>query len=147
MLFFIRSVFAAVVLFAIVVMVVESTPTPEKTKNMENKNICGKLLRTPANDLELYLQSEYPEKHDTFCFVRCLAILSATYDDETGVNLAKLYESLGKGMTEQEFTEQASTCLAEKEGEPEETCYCRKAWKPISCIHKQYHDRKNSATA
>ncbi|XP_058832153.1 uncharacterized protein LOC131690422 [Topomyia yanbarensis] len=139
---FTGSFLVAVLIIAIGATVIEATPTPPKSKFSEYKQICGKLLRTPAEDLEQYLQSEYTEKHDTFCFIRCVSILHGTYDDETGVNLAKMYENSGDGLTEQEFTEQAKTCLEPKEGDAEETCYCRKAWKPIWCIRKQYLDRK-----
>ncbi|XP_053688534.1 uncharacterized protein LOC128737822 [Sabethes cyaneus] len=120
------------------------TSADRKQKYNEFKRTCAKILRTPADELEQYMNSKYSENHDTFCFIRCTSILDGAYDDATGVNLSRMYESMGEGLTEEQFTEQAKSCSEPVEGEPEETCYCRKAWKQLWCVRKQYLDRKKA---
>lgn len=110
-------------------------------KHTVMKHICAELLRTPTEDLNHYLASEYPEKHDTFCFMRCIYIIYGIYDDEHGVQVDKAYEMFGKGLTLAEFTEKSKVCLELKEDPEEVSCYCRKAFLPIMCLRKQYIER------
>ncbi|XP_055629179.1 uncharacterized protein LOC129770386 [Toxorhynchites rutilus septentrionalis] len=110
----------------------------------ELKQTCAKLLRVPAEDLERYLRSEYEEKHEDHCFIRCVSILNGMYDDDKGVQFGKLHGAFGEGLTEEEYTEQAKTCVLSEEEAAKEDCHCRKASREMSCILKQYLDRKKT---
>ncbi|EAT44284.1 AAEL004343-PA [Aedes aegypti] len=103
-----------------------------------SKQMCGKILRTPAADLEHYLRSDYPESHDTACFIRCVSILNGGYDDETGVNMGVLFETYGGSLTKEEYADEAKECLALRD---EVECYCMKAYKPILCLKEQFKKR------
>lgn len=100
--------------------------------------MCSKVLRTPAEDLERYNRSEYPENHDTACFMRCTAILNGAYDDETGVNMDVVYGTYGALLTAEEYTEESEPCLALRDGVE---CYCMKAYKPLMCLREQFKKR------
>ncbi|XP_055534299.1 uncharacterized protein LOC129723859 [Wyeomyia smithii] len=146
-----RWIVVAVLLIATCVVLSRSNPTTateaDRQKYNEFKRTCARILRTPAEELEQYMNSKYEQKHDTFCFIRCVSILNGVYDDNTGVDLGRMYASMGEGLTEEQFNEQAKSCLEPVEGEPEETCYCRKAWKKLWCIRRQYLERKKAQEA
>ncbi|XP_065085533.1 general odorant-binding protein 99b-like [Ochlerotatus camptorhynchus] len=129
-----------IVVFGIAMVLTIATAEEKYTveRHTDVKNTCAKLLRTPTEDLEHYLASEYPEKHDTFCFVRCLYIIYGIYDDEHGVDLGKAFEMFGKGLSLDEFTEQSKVCFDHKEGEEEVSCHCKKAALPLLCLRNWY---------
>ncbi|XP_065085529.1 general odorant-binding protein 99a-like [Ochlerotatus camptorhynchus] len=113
-----------------------------KQKYVENKRACSKIVRSSQENVERYLRSEYPEDHETACFMRCVGILSGSYDDETGVNLDSLYEAFGKGfVTREEYQEESKVCLEKLD---EVSCHCMKAYKPLMCLKKQYKKRKEA---
>lgn len=121
----------------------DSSSNDARQKYLENKRACSKIVRASQENSERYLRSEYPEDHDTACFMRCVAILSGTYDDETGVNLDSLYPAFGKGfVTPEEFQEESKVCLEKRD---EVSCYCMKAYKPIMCLKEQHKKRKEAA--
>lgn len=121
----------------------DSSKAAAKQKYEENKRACSKIVRTSPENMERYLRSEYPEDHETACFMRCVAILSGTYDDETGVNLGNVFESFGKGfVTWEEYQEESKECLEKRD---EVTCYCMKAYKPLMCLKERYKKRKEAA--
>lgn len=107
-------------------------------KHTAVKHTCAKILRTPTEDLDHYLASEYPEKHDTFCFFRCIYIIYGIYDDEHGIYIDKAYEMFGKGLTQDEYTDLSKVCFEQKEDDEEISCHCRKAFRPIMCLRNLY---------
>ncbi|EDS35614.1 conserved hypothetical protein [Culex quinquefasciatus] len=118
----------------------------QKQKYRQSKGICAKLLRVPADIFERYDRSEYAENHDTYCFIRCVAMLHGHYDDEQGLLVDSLYEAASLGKSREEFTELMNGCQAEN-GEEDTKCYCRKAFKPMLCFGRYFNEwRKKVAS-
>lgn len=114
-------------------------------KYQKDKETCGKLLRTPADDLQKYRNSEYPEDHETFCYVRCIAVLQGHYDDEQGLLVDRLFETANLGRSKEEFTELLNGCQAQV-GE-DVSCYCHRAFIPLMCFRKHYHEWKKTVAS
>lgn len=104
-------------------------------KIRQSKQTCAKLLRVPTDAFEQYQRSEYGQNHDTYCFMRCVAMMHDLYDDEQGLQVDSMYEVLTLGKTKEEFTELINECNTKNE-EEDTKCYCRKAFKPLMCYGK-----------
>ncbi|KFB42075.1 AGAP002190-PA-like protein [Anopheles sinensis] len=73
--------------------------------------VCAKILRVPANMIELYRQGVFPNDDQTQCVIRCVGIRTELYDDERGPNLARLYGQFGGGQSEADFRRRATICM------------------------------------
>ncbi|EAT44282.1 AAEL004342-PA [Aedes aegypti] len=136
-----RLFIAATLLVLLVSLAYASEVLTKRQQYDQHKLMCGKIVRSTKEDRELYSQSQYPETHDTACFLRCVSILSGSYDDETGVNLDVLYDVYGKGTTAEEYAEESKACLALRD---EVECYCMKAYKPLMCLREQFKKRNTA---
>lgn len=119
--------------------------TASAQQYQKDKETCAKLLRTPAEDLEKYRRSEYGENHETFCYVRCIAVLQGHYDDEQGLLVDNLFEVANLGKSREEFGELLAGCQAQV-GE-DVSCYCHKAFIPLMCFRKHYHEWKKTVAS
>lgn len=108
----------------------------------KDKETCGKLLRVPADTLQQYLRSEYSEEHDTFCYIRCIGILQGNYEDGQGLQVDNLFETTNLGKSKEEFTELVNACQAQVGDDV--SCYCHKAYIPLMCFRKHYHEWKKT---
>uniref|UniRef100_A0A023EGC3 Putative pbp/gobp family n=1 Tax=Aedes albopictus TaxID=7160 RepID=A0A023EGC3_AEDAL len=137
-----RCLIAAALLVLLVTLISGSDDATAKRKQYDhNKLMCSKIVRSTKEQWEGYQSSQYPETHETACFMRCVSILSGSYDDETGVNVDVLFETFGKGMTAEEYAEESKPCLALRD---EVECYCMKAFKPLMCMREQYKKRNTA---
>uniref|UniRef100_A0A1Q3EUY8 Putative salivary odorant binding protein n=1 Tax=Culex tarsalis TaxID=7177 RepID=A0A1Q3EUY8_CULTA len=134
---------AVVLALAVVSASSDGAVADSKQQYLKNKELCGKLLQVPAEAMEQYQRFEYPENHETFCYIRCIGILQGHFEDEQGLQVDKLFALSNMGKSKEEFTELVNGCQAQV-GE-DVSCYCHKAYIPLMCFWKEFREWKKTA--
>ncbi|XP_055598688.1 general odorant-binding protein 99a-like [Uranotaenia lowii] len=138
--------FCLVTLLVIVGMARCEDEDAGKQQHLKIKETCAKLLSVPEEMRTKYFAHEYPEEHDTYCFIRCVSILHDNYDDETGPNFESIHRWFNDGTALEDFTTQHQDC-AERGNEVEEgkkPCKCRKAFRTMMCFRDKLHNKSKA---